>query len=212
MKQRTAADLKSALDRYKDCISRYHKTLDLMSPQGFSRLDEHLEDAAAYTQAISDLTPTPTRVLDVGSGVGLPAVVVAVTFPDLPLQLVERRARRATFLRIALSETQATNAEVVEADVARLEGPPVDLVTAQAVGSLTALYEMTRHRHAEEVVILSRKGPNWPDEVQELATATGKTPVVVVSRPLQHHGTLVAVRIQGGAACQSSASSTKKGA
>ena len=198
VKRRPAPEVAAALARYRAQIERYHATLDLMSPAGLSDLDRHLADARAYADLAADLDPAPRRALDLGSGVGLPGVVLAASFEDLPVELVERRAKRATFLRLAVAAVGA-DAEIVAGDVRRTAGPPVDLVTAQAVAPFADVHALVRHRLAPDAVLVARKGDAWRAEVDALAEAAdGASVEVVAERPATVRGTLVAVRVRGG--------------
>ncbi len=201
VKRRPAPDVAAALARYRAQIERYHATLDLMSPAGVADLGRHLADAEAYADVVDALDPAPTRALDLGSGVGLPGVVLAASFEGLPIELVERRAKRATFLRLALAAVGADDAEVVPTDVRRTAGPPVDLVTAQAVAPFADVYALVRHRLAPDAVLLARKGDDGGDEVAALAAVAAEGGAVVegvAERPLPARGILRAVRVRGG--------------
>lgn len=204
MKRRSPAERAAALDRYGHLVERYHGALDLMSDAGLARLDEHLEDADAYVDAVARLSPAPRRLLDLGSGAGLPGVALAAAFPALAIELVERRRKRGAFLRMAVAAVAPSGAEVTVGDVRTTTGEPVDVVTAQAVGTLLDVYRLTCHRHAPSLVLMARKGPAWRAELARLGAALDTTPVVLAARALPHRGTLVAVRVQGGVACRSS--------
>ncbi len=175
-----------------------------MSDRGLARLDEHVVDATRYVEAIAGLFPAPTRIMDLGAGAGLPGIVVAAAFDHLTVELVERRRKRATFLRMAATAIDGASVRVHAVDVRETSGAPVDVVLAQAVGTFELVYGATRHRHGASVVLMSRKGPEWRDEVDALRAATGAVVDVVVEDALVRSGTLVAVRVQGGLPCRSS--------
>jgi 16S rRNA (guanine527-N7)-methyltransferase len=205
VKRRPPAERAAALQRYRELVERYHASLDLMSSRGLARWDEHLAEAEAYADVVASLSPAPRRLLDLGSGVGLPGVVLAATFPELAIELVERRRKRAAFLRMSVAAVAPSAAEVRAGDGTELDGPPVDVVTAQAVARLAAVVRITAHRHASEVVVIARKGSSWRAEVDELEAAVGAAPTVLAAEARPGRGTLVAVRVQGGLACRSSA-------
>lgn len=205
MKRRAPAERAAALERYRGLVARYHRTLDLMSDVGLARLDEHMEDAEAYVAAVAALSPAPRRLLDLGSGAGLPGVALAAAFPDLSIELVERRRKRGAFLRMAVAAVAPSAAEVRVGDVRTTIGDPVDVVTAQAVGTFLSAYRLTCRRHAPTLVLMARKGPSWRAELDRLGAELGSAPDVLAASELPHRGTLVAVRVQGGVACRSSA-------
>lgn len=204
MKQRPRAELQAALERYRALVRRYHDTLDLMSDAGLRELDRWIAEAEAHAELVAALSPAPLRLLDVGSGVGLPGVVIAAALPDLQVELVERRRRRAAFLEMAVAGAGTANAVVRRGDVADLEGEPVQVVSAQAVGPWRDVYRLTAHRHDAAVVLVGRSGPEAESRLRELDEFVGGASAIAGSRPLGHRGTLLAVRCPGGRACPSS--------
>jgi 16S rRNA (guanine527-N7)-methyltransferase len=210
VKRRPPAELDAALDRYIELVRRYHDTLDLMSDAGLARLDRHVADARAYARVVAALEPAPRRLLDVGSGVGLPGIVIAAALPELEVELVERRRKRATFLRMAAAAVGRIDLMVRDEDVRTTGGEPADVVTAQAVASFAEVFELVRARCSDPVVLLARKGPGWRAEVDELAVRAAEADAasatdVLRAEALEDRGTLVAVRVRGGRPCRSSA-------
>ncbi len=195
MKHRPPTERTQALAAYRHLIDTYHATLDLMSARGREDLDRHVTDAVAYVEMLFALSPAPNRILDVGSGVGLPGIVIAAHLQDVAMELIERRTKRATFLRMAVAAVGAGEDVVVRCgDVRELEGPPVDVVIAQAVARFEAVVAWTRDRHAPRTVVLARKGASWREEVEAVASA-GIEVELVATRPLSEGGTLVAIRV-----------------
>ena len=75
----------------------------------------------------------PGRVLDVGSGNGSPGLILAFLRPDLPVTLLEPRARRWAFLREAARAGGRPDVEVLRLRHDAYPGPPVQTVTLRAV-------------------------------------------------------------------------------
>lgn len=220
---------------YIEFLKRYYKTLDLMSAQGLEQMGRLVEDAKAYAAAITQYLsePAPT-IVDVGSGAGLPGIVVAIALPNAKVFLVERRRRRAAFLELVTSRLSIANATVVKGDVRHLKGVCADAVIAQAVAGLTDVTGLTRHLHADPCLLVSRRGPGWEEEIPGLRayiarTASGRASVtatmpraddtstansaeaenswavaVLGAEALEQRGSLVALRLAGGPACLSS--------
>ena len=202
------------LGQYADLIRRYHRTLDLMSGVAIEGLEEKFADSLTYADFMQTRLERHHHILDVGSGVGLPGIPSAIRFPTYPVTVVERRQKRASFLRIVVSQLELENVTVVAEDVTVWRQPPVTWVTAQAVGRLFELYCLTRHVNAENIWLLSRKGDDYVEEVKELRdklsifnsdlfpAVSRETPVSTV--PLKTHGTLVAISLPGGLRCRPS--------
>lgn len=204
MKRRSANTLEQGLEHYRLLLRRYHAALNLLSEGALASLEEKLDDALAYARAAEAALGQPAaRLLDLGSGAGLPAVVVALALPEARVVMVERRQKRSAFLRLCVGQLGLSNAEVHQIDVRELELAPFSVITAQAVSTFESLYRLTRHLHARDVVLLSRKGADWPAEVAALEAKLGAKAAAEVVADLHHHGRLVQVRVAGGLACPS---------
>ncbi len=107
----------------------------------------HIDDAA---QLVSYDARSATW-LDIGSGAGLPGIVVAILTGN-PMILVEPRRLRADFLQRVVDELDL-DATVIQSRVETLQRPPVDIITARAVASIDRLFAMALH--------LSHKGTIW---------------------------------------------------
>ena len=195
----------AAVAAYRVLLERYHHTLDLMSERGLADLDAKLADAWAYAAAI-ERWAGPGTVVDVGSGAGLPGVVVAAAAPQRPVVWAERRRRRSTFLGMVAAGCGLANVTVVAADVRALRAEqlaqPLAAVTAQAVASWPALYAMTRHLHGATVVLVGRRGEHWTTEVASLAESIAAKPTVLAAEALGRGGTLVVLSVPGGRPCR----------
>jgi 16S rRNA (guanine527-N7)-methyltransferase len=115
----------------------------LIGPREVSRLwERHVLNSAAVAEAV----PTGARVVDVGSGAGLPGIPLALARPDVTLTLVEPMARRVEFLEEAVRDLAADGrspwrvirGRAEERTVVQTVGP-VDVVTARAVAPLPRL-------------------------------------------------------------------------
>lgn len=98
--------------------------------------ERHLLNSAA----IARLVPARCSLVDVGSGAGLPGLVLAILLPGVRVTLVEAMARRVAFLEECVSELALPNVEVVRGRAEELAGRmAADVVTARAVAPLDKL-------------------------------------------------------------------------
>lgn len=124
--------------RYVTLLATTGVERGLIGPREVPRLwTRHLLNCAV----VAELVPGGSAVDDVGSGAGLPGIVLALIRPDLEVTLVEPLLRRATFLGEAVTELGLRNATVVRAraEERAAEGSRVDVVTARAVAPLDRL-------------------------------------------------------------------------
>jgi 16S rRNA (guanine527-N7)-methyltransferase len=155
------------LDLYIDLIRQYAGTLDLVSPKKL----EGLHDAVAEALEFSSFLPAHGRVLDVGSGSGLPAIPLAIQRPELSFSLVEIRSKRAAFLERAVSILNLNNVAVYNADVRTL-AMPHETVTALWVTRLDKLFSMTSNCLAGRWNFVIKKGDDYQEEIGLLEKIT----------------------------------------
>jgi 16S rRNA (guanine527-N7)-methyltransferase len=116
----------------------------LIGPREVPRLWlRHVLNSAAVAEAV----PPDARVVDVGSGAGLPGIPLGLARPDLAVTLVEPMARRVEFLQQVVAELgrpwPVVRGRAEERSVVRAVGP-VDVVTARAVAALPRLVTWCR--------------------------------------------------------------------
>jgi 16S rRNA (guanine527-N7)-methyltransferase len=152
----------------------------LIGPRETPRLwDRHLLNCAV----VGELIEPGASVVDVGSGAGLPGIVLAVARPDLSVVLVEPLARRSDFLiEVVAALGLGDQVSVVRARAEEYPGPPVDIVTARAVAPLDRLTGWCLPLARVGGRLLALKGGTAADEVAEYAGAVarlgGGTPVL----------------------------------
>ena len=125
------------------------------------------------------------RVADLGSGAGLPGLVLAACLPDARFDLIESLGRKCEFLREAAERMGLANVAVVcdrSEDWASSQGREAyDALTARAVGSLATLAELASPLLREGGVLVAWKGARSEAEEAEMAQAASK----LVMEPLE---------------------------
>ncbi len=164
----------------------------LVSRADIPRLRErHILDSL---RAAAIPSPTTRTAYDIGSGAGLPGIVVAIACPSLHVRLVEPRRNRAAFLKSAIDQIGLKNAEVLGVRIEELTDP-VDLCFARAVAPLGGSWQLARPRLAAGGRLVYFAGSSFdPSEVERLPQrgawdirpappiASGG-PLVIISRP-----------------------------
>jgi 16S rRNA (guanine527-N7)-methyltransferase len=149
----------------------------LIGPREVPRLwDRHLLNSAA----LAPLVPAGSRVVDVGSGAGLPGIPLALARPDLSVTLLEPLARRVAFLdecveRLGLDNVAVVRGRAEEGPVRRALGG-ADVVTARAVAPLDKLAGWCLPLLRAGGLLLALKGSTAAEELaaaQPLADAAG---------------------------------------
>jgi 16S rRNA (guanine527-N7)-methyltransferase len=187
----------------------------LVGPREVPRLwDRHVLNCAVLT----DLIAQDARVIDIGSGAGLPGLTIALRRPDLRVVLVEPLLRRAHWLELVVADLGLANVKVRRSRAEELHGEEYgDYVTARAVASLDRLARWGLPLLRPHGELLALKGQSAAEEVSRTARAVsaaggvGTEVVTVGAEFLDSPVTVVRVRIgAGGTAADKSAASSAR--
>jgi 16S rRNA (guanine527-N7)-methyltransferase len=150
------------LAAYADLLADQGTVRGLIGPREVPRLwDRHLLNCAV----IERLIPEESSVADIGTGAGLPGIVLALVRPDLQVALVEPLLRRTTFLEEAVETLGLDNATVVRARAEELPRASYDVVTSRAVAPLGKLAGWCLPLCVEGGLMLAMKGSSAEEEL-----------------------------------------------
>lgn len=158
-----------ALVTFCETLLKWNATYNLTTiTDASSVLTLHVADSLTLVPKVKEFAPAAKRVLDVGSGGGLPVVPLAVMRPDLSVSAVDTVKKKAVFLRQAGVMCRLRNFTVYNDRVEKLSVPPFDVITSRAFASLKDMTSWTEHSLAENGVWLAMKGKLTEDEMAGL--------------------------------------------
>lgn len=185
------------LEKFQGWLATAGIERGIMGPREVDRIwDRHIANCAVIEQLIE---PNST-VLDVGSGAGLPGLVLAIVRPDLKIGLIEPLARRCDFLTEVIADLDlASQVTVYRGRAQDQPGLTADVVTGRAVAPLHKFLGWTAKLVKPSGQILAMKGSSAATEIQEAkAQLTGKTAEIIqVGQGIVDPQTTV-VRIKSG--------------
>lgn len=150
--------------------------LDVAQPRGFIGPGEaeivwprHIANCAP----VANYLPANSSLCDVGSGAGLPGIVIAIMRPDVVVTCLESMAKRCVFLKEVVDSLGLDNVTVINQRSDQYHAQQFDTVTARAVARLPQLIHATHHllRSGGELVALKGVGVN--EEIRK--TSNDKT-------------------------------------
>ena len=161
-----------ALAAFASLLLHWNRTYNLTSIRTPAQvLTHHVADCLAAIPPLRRWLATqagqPVRVLDVGSGGGLPGVVWAVLLPALQVVCVDTVAKKAAFVRQVAGQLRLTNLQGVHARVETLDAR-FDVVASRAFAALADFVALTRDRLADGGVWIAMKGRRPDDEIAAL--------------------------------------------
>ena len=152
-------------ERYGQWLAGAGVERGLLGPREVDRLwERHLLNCAV----LLDWLPPSGSVLDLGSGAGLPGIVLALVRPDLEVVLLEPLLRRATFLQQVVADLELPRTSVVRGraeEYARQRPEAADAVVARAVAPLDRLIGWAAPLIAPKGFLLAMKGETVSGEL-----------------------------------------------
>lgn len=155
--------------RYLDLLARWNQVYNLTAVRDPAEmLTHHLFDSLAVIAPLRHHTGgRPLRVLDVGSGGGLPGVVIAICCPELNVTCVDAVAKKAAFIQQSAGTLILPNLRGVHARVENV-APPYEVITSRAFASLPDFTRWSAGALAEGGAWMAMKGKQPQDEIDAL--------------------------------------------
>ena len=136
------------------------------------------------------------RLADIGSGAGLPGLVIAITRPQFSVALVESRQRKCRFLRQAVIELGLRNVAVFASRIKHWQAPhAMDAGTCRGYSSLAKFFSDTRALHHAGLRLYAMKGALGDDEIDAVAVARASLDVRRLEVPGWDHRHLVTISL-----------------
>jgi 16S rRNA (guanine527-N7)-methyltransferase len=158
---------------YRDRIAKWNKVYNLTSLRDPAQmLSHHIIDSLAAAPSLekhlSQVGLQTCRLLDVGSGGGLPGVVLAATMPQVDVTCVDTVGKKAAFVQQVAGELALKNLRGVHARVEQMQVAPFDVITSRAFASLSDFVQLTRKHLKPQAVWMALKGKTPDDEIAAL--------------------------------------------
>ncbi len=158
------------LVRYLALLSKWNAAYNLTAVRDAARMRlQHIADCLAVVEPLRrHATGRALRLLDVGSGGGLPGVVLAVVEPRWDVSCVDSVGKKVAFIRQVAGELALPNLHALHGRVEVLPGPPFDVITSRAFASLPDFVRLTRRLLAPGGAWMAMKGRRPDDEITAL--------------------------------------------
>lgn len=155
---------------YLDLIQKWNKVYNLTAVRDpKAMLTQHLVDSLSLLPALRrHADGRSLRLMDVGSGGGLPGVVVAICEPGIDVSCVDAVAKKATFIKQVAAELGLSNLHGEHSRVETLKVPGFDLITSRAFASLLDFTTLTRAHLKPGAIWLAMKGQHPAEELAAL--------------------------------------------
>lgn len=161
-------ETRERLDIFEGALTKWQRTINLVAPSTLADLrTRHIEDSLQLT----GLAPETGDWVDLGSGGGLPGLIVAATHPDRLIHLVESDQRKCAFLR-QTAHAMTVSAQIWEGRIEQVAPSipsPIAVVTARALAPLPLLLAYAQPLLERGAIGLFPKGRAYASELTEAA-------------------------------------------
>jgi 16S rRNA (guanine527-N7)-methyltransferase len=155
---------------YLDLIAKWNKVYNLTAVRADEMLGQHLLDSLAAIPALQKQLGGRLRLLDVGSGAGLPGVVIAICCPELQVDCVDAVGKKAAFVQQVAGQLELPNLRGLHERVENLAGP-YDVVCSRAFASLADFVAWSGAALADDGIWMAMKGKRPDAELAAVAPA-----------------------------------------
>lgn len=158
-------------------IEKWNKAYNLTAIRGREEMVRlHILDSLAILPHVEG-----KRVIDIGTGAGLPGIPLAICLPEISFTLLDSNAKKTRFVQQVVLELKLKNVAVLHSRVENYHPEqPYDAVLARAFAGLTDIVKLTAHLLGKHGVLLAMKGQNLEAELAEITT---KKSVIRISIP-----------------------------
>ena len=154
---------------YLDLLAKWNKVYNLTAVRDPAEMLTHhlLDSLAVIAPMVRHTQGGAARVLDVGSGGGLPGVVIAICCPEMSVACVDAVAKKAAFVQQAAGVLGLSNLRGVHARVESIT-EPYDVITSRAFATLADFTQWSAGSLGEDGVWMPMKGKHPTDEIAAL--------------------------------------------
>ncbi len=157
------------IERFVHEVERWNTRMNLVKASGDALVVRHVLDCIAGIPVFRELAGR--SILDVGSGAGFPGILLGIFLQSFEVTLLERSAKRVSFLQSAAAQVQLDNCRILEGELDREEGS-YDIVCCRAFKPLKSSFSALtlRLKHGGSLVLYKGKKKVIDEELDSLGT------------------------------------------
>ena len=161
---------------YKDLLIKWNKVFNLISVKGIDEIvTHHFLDCLAVVPFIEG-----KNILDVGSGAGLPGIIIGLCYPEKNITLVDSVGKKTTFLKQTCTELNLRNITIINKRVEDITTNKLfDSIIARAFAEMQVLIDLTRHLIEDKGVWYGMKSKKFNEEEISTNFVVEKRDIVV---------------------------------
>ena len=145
----------SQLLRYLSLILKWNRTYNLSAIRDpIESVKKHLLDSLSIIPYLK-----PGRLLDVGSGAGLPGIVISIMLPEIEVSVLDSVGKKCRFMQVVKTELELEDLKIINSRVESLEkNKYYNQITSRAFAGVNKTIQLTEHLLADNGIYLLMKG------------------------------------------------------
>ena len=164
------------IEIYINELKRYNEKTNIYSKNAYEKLDEHIVDCIQ----LADLVKENKTILDIGSGSGLPSIILAIILKESKIIAVESKSRKTKFLNHMKKTLKLSNYEVINQNIFEYtmkNKVKVDVITAKAFGAYEKIIEISKRIKYKQIVL-----PKSKDQCEEIKLKDKKAKIIKIKK------------------------------
>lgn len=151
---------KQQLLTFVDLIEKWNKTYNLTAIKTKENiLNQHIIDSLSIIHLIKE-----TNLLDIGSGAGLPGIVIAIVNPQMQVSVLDSVGKKCIFMQFVKAQLNLDNLTVINKRIENYQAPCFEQIISRAFASIEKTLKISQHLLCENGVYLLMKGDNFEQE------------------------------------------------
>lgn len=143
--------------QYGELIHKWNKTYNLTNIDNLEQIiNKHFLDSLAILQFIK-----PTNLLDIGSGAGLPGIVLAIMSPNLAVSTLDSVGKKCRFMQFVKTDLKLDNLTIINSRIEDLQNSCFMQITSRGFATIDKTLKLSKHLLCDNGVYLLMKGYNW---------------------------------------------------
>ncbi len=158
------------LEQYKLLLTKWNDKINLIAKNDLNTIQEaHIEGALKLAKLIEINHPNTQKICDVGSGSGLPLIVLASYLENKEFYSIESQRKKVHFLEYAASKIKV-NIKFFNMRIENISNYKADIITSKAFADIKGFLDFTKNIRHENTVLYTFKGEKISDELQNALT------------------------------------------
>lgn len=160
--------------QYLEHLQRWNRTYNLTAIRDPERmLVQHVFDSLAVVPVLRQMAPGEAKhVVDMGSGAGLPGIILAICEPDWRVSCVDAVQKKTAFVQQAAGMLGLSNVRAIHGRIETIDPLAADIVISRAFASLRDFVQLSERHLVDSGIMLAMKGYVLDDEREELERST----------------------------------------